>query len=194
MGKEPIMINIIKQRNWTEPELRDQGFDHYERRKQIIMVRQLPEEEAPKRIIGSSGENLIARAGDMICYDPSDQIRPTLDDYDHWPVKPEIFGKTYREWDPWEWHPSAPEEHLFELGCKPYYKVGEVWAKKLDKPTYIQSLEQPRPELAKQGRYLVIGAKGEPYTIDNRTFLQRYYQRGANAFWKRIQQLFGGRE
>src|SRR5574342_208748 len=141
------MVNVIKQRKWTEPELRAEGFDHYERRKEVVMVRQLPESEAPKRIITASGDKLIAHAGDMVCYEPGDQVRPTLDDYDHWPVEPKIFRQTYRVWDEWDWHPSVSENHLMQMGCKPYYKIAEVWAKKLDQSTYLQSLEHERPEL-----------------------------------------------
>ncbi len=135
------MLEVIKQREWTEPELRNEGFDQYERRKELIMARPLPKSEAPKGIITSSGQRLIALAGDMICYTPGDHIRPSLDAYDHWPVEPDIFKQTYRAWHEWDWQPTPAEQHLMDMGCKPYYKVAEVWAKKLDEAAYVQSLE-----------------------------------------------------
>jgi hypothetical protein len=184
------MVNVIKQREWTEPELRDQGFDQYARRKQLVMVRPLPRSESPKGIVTSSGERLIALSGDMICYIPGDHIRPTFDRYNHWPVEPAIFNQTYHPWDEWDWQPSPAEQYLKDLGCKPYYKIAQVWAKKLDQAVYVQSLEQNRPQLVKQGSYVVIGSQGEPYSMDSHTFIQRYYPHGMSAFWKRVQQLF----
>jgi hypothetical protein len=146
--------------------------------------------ESPKGIVTSSGERLIAIAGDMICYVPGDHIRPTLDAYDHWPVEPEIFDQTYRFWDEWDWQPSPAEQHLMDMGCKPYYKVAKVWAKQLDEAAYVQSLEQNEPQPVKPGNYVVIGPKGEPYSMDHRTFIQRYYQRGMTTLWKHLQNLF----
>lgn len=188
------MMKVIKQRDWTEEELHAQGFNQYERKKQLVMARPLRRSEAPKRIITSSGEELIAQAGAIICYNPGDQVRPTLNDYDHWPVEREIFRQTYKAWDESDWHPSPPEKHLMGLGCEPYYKVAAVWAKKLDKATYIQSLEHEKPELVSGGRYVVIGAKGEPYSVNNSSFTRRYYQRSRHSiavFWERILRLFG---
>lgn len=184
------MATVIKQRKWTEPELRAEGFDQYARKKHMVMARQLPATEAPKTIISSSGDKLIAQVGDMICYNPGDEIRRTLDDYDHWPVEYKIFQETYRAWDEWDWEPSASEQHLMDLGCLPYFKSAEVWAKKLDTPAYLQSLEQERPALVKPGQYVVIGAKGEPYSMGDNTFMRRYYRNTVSPLLKRLRQLF----
>lgn len=187
------MAQVIKQRDWTEAELEAQGFDQYERKKELIMARRLPASEAPKRIITSSGDRLVAYAGDMICFVPGGRPSTSLDDYDHWPVDPDIFKRTYQAWDEWDWQPSESEKRLMELGCKPYYKVADVWAKKLDTAAYIQSLEHEKPELVKAGRYVVIGAEGEPYSMDNGTFLRRYFRRSRThiaALWQRLLRLF----
>ncbi len=187
------MTQVIKQRDWTETELQAQGFDQYERKKELIMARRLPASEAPKRIITSSGATLVAHAGDMICYNPGDRAYPSLDDYDYWPVDPDIFKRTYQAWDEWDWQPSASQKRLMELGCKPYYKVADVWAKKLDKAAYVQSLEHEKPELVNAGRYVVIGAEGEPYSMDDKTFMRRYYRRSREriaAIWQHLLRLF----
>jgi hypothetical protein len=183
------MIEHISQRPWTETELLREGFEPYERKKELVMARQLSQFEAPKRIITSGGEELIAQAGYMVCYRPGDKVRIHLDSYNQWPVEPEIFADTYRAWDEPLWTPTPTEKHLMDLGCMPYYKATGVWAKKLEEPAYVQSLEQNEPELVEPGHYVAIGAHGEPYCMGDDTFAQRYTRRSNSAFssfWKRL--------
>jgi hypothetical protein len=61
-----------------------------------------------------------------------------------------------------------------EYGCKPYYKSGGVWAKKLEEDVYLQSLEHVKPIKIRTGQYVAIGAEGEPYSMGEMTFHQRY--------------------
>jgi hypothetical protein len=186
------MVVKISQRPWTETELLEQGFEPYERKKELVMARQLSEFEAPKRIVTSGGEELIAQAGYMICYRPGDTVRSSLETYQQWPVAPEIFAETYHAWDEPHWTATPAEKHLMELGCLPYYKSAGVWAKKLEEPVYVQSLEQKQPELVQTGRYIAIGAQGEPYSMGDDSFARRYYRRSTSAaasLWKRILHL-----
>jgi hypothetical protein len=191
------MVDKISQHPWSEAELLREGFEPYERKKELVMARQLSEFEAPKRIVTNGGEKLIAEAGYMICYRPGEIVRSGLDTYQQWPVEPEIFAETYRAWDEPLWTPTPAEKHLMELGCLPYYKAAGVWAKKLDEPVYVQSLEQNEPELVQTGRYVAIGAQGEPYSMSDESFARRYYRRSSTALsglWQRIWHLLGSDE
>jgi len=170
------MTEVIMQRSRSKRELRREGFVYYERRKELVMVRELPVEEAPKQIISSCDEPLVVDAGYMICYSPSDDLHPTLDSYDHWPVEPEIFEDTYSPWDgPVKNLPRAAKK-MMKLGCLPYYKSRGVWAKKTDAPCLIQSLESEKPFRVEAGWIVIIGADGEPYCMTEAEFTSRYQQ------------------
>ena len=170
-----MVMNVLKQRRWADDELRAEGFHHYDRKKTVVLARELRPGEAPKRI-KTAWDTLVAHAGFMICYDVSDGVRRgRLDAYTHWPVEPGIFLKTYRKWDGrTAWTPNAAEKHLLDLGCKPYYKHAGVWAKKLDKPQWIQSLESIEPILIPPGGWITIGVEGEPTSMTEYEFRQRY--------------------
>jgi hypothetical protein len=184
------MVGIIKQQSWTEEAFLADEFSLYEPQKRLTMARKLQAAEAPLQIVTPSGEKLTAHAGMMICYDPDNHVRATLDDYEHWPVEEDIFHMTYEVWNVWDWTPTAAEKRLMKLGCKPYYKIATVWAKKLYKSVYLQSREQKTPELVKAGRYVVIGVKGDPYSMSESAFNRRYRKRDLVPLWAYIQQLF----
>lgn len=167
-------MNVIRQQDWTEQELIRAGFEQYDRIKQVVMARRLPESEAPLMITTEWGEELVAKTGYAICYRAGEVIQPTLDDYYHWPVEPYIFDDTYRPWDQREWQPTHTEEHLMQLGCRPYYKLSNVWAKEVTHKLWMQSPEHREPVEVGPGRYLVIGARGEPYTMSIEEFNSRY--------------------
>jgi len=167
---------IIRQKQWTEDELRAKGYEYFERIKEVTMVRQLLPHEAPMRIETSWGDTLIAKAGYMICYKPGPVIRHSRDDYEHWPVAPSIFAETYKRWDEDDWKPSSAEKHLMMSGCEPYYKATGVWARKLDEDAYLQSIEHERPVKVRTGQYVAIGVDGEPYSMGDNTLHSRYTQ------------------
>lgn len=167
-------MNVIKQRNWTKQELALAGFEHYDRIKQVVMARRLSEAEAPLAIKTEWGEKLVAEAGYAICYRAGNVIQPSLNDFYHWPVEPYIFDDTYRPWDQRNWIPTPAEQHLITLGCRPYYKLAGVWAKKITHPIWMQSPEHKQPVEVGPGRYLVIGIQGEPYTMGKDEFFSRY--------------------
>lgn len=166
-------MKVIKKRKWTKEELIAHGFRYHARKKQLVMARVLPRAEAPKTIV-TAWDTLVAQAGHIICYDPGDMVWPALDDYYHWPVEPRIFKETYRPWDEPGWKPSPPEKRLMGLGCKPFYKVVGVWAKKLTEETFVQSLESPEPVRLPPGVWVSIGVEGEPYSMSERNFRSRY--------------------
>lgn len=108
-------------------------------------------------------------------YDPGDGIRQdSIDDYNHWPVRSDIFRRTYRVWDESNWQPNDAEHHLMAQGCLPYYKHSGVWAKRLTEPVWMQSLESVQPVEVPPGRWLVIGTEGEPYHEADARFRERY--------------------
>jgi hypothetical protein len=168
------VMDILKQKKWTDSALQKQGFEFYERKKTVVLARELQAEESPKRI-KTTWDTLVAHTGFMICYDASDNVvRGSLDAYNHWPVEPRIFVKTYRKWDTTLWRPNRAEKHLMELGCKPYFKHAGIWAKRLKQPQWIQSLESIEPILVPKDGWIAIGIEGEPMSMAEREFRSRY--------------------
>jgi hypothetical protein len=162
---------VLRQRNWSEAELKASRLRYYAPRKQLVMARVLNAAVDVQTTI----EILEARKGDVMVYDPGDgTARAKLENYEHWPVNRDLFRKTYKVWDDRHWHPTKAEAHLLALGCLPYYKYRGVWAMRLTQPVYIQSLESPEPVEVPPGRWLVIGAEGEPYHMNDAKFRERY--------------------
>lgn len=169
-------MDVIRQQNWTDKELSLAGFEQYDRIKQVVMVRRLSAAEAPLTIATEWGETLVATIGYAICYRAGEVKYKNLNDYYHWPVEPYVFDDTYRPWDQRNWSPTETEKHLLSLGCRPYYKLASVWAKKITHPLWMQSPEHNQPVEVGPGRYLIIGAHGEPYTMGQEEFYTRYIQ------------------
>ncbi len=164
---------VLRQRQWTEAELHASKLLYYAPRKQVVMVRVVETTMGVKKTL----EILTASKGDLMIYDPGDgQAKAALDDYEHWPVRSDLFRKTYKPWvNHREWKPNPAELQLMtEFGCLPYYKATGVWAIRLEEPRLIQSLESPKPVEVPPGRWLVIGTEGEPYHVNDRVFRQRY--------------------
>jgi len=166
------MSQVLKKKKWTDDDLRKAGFQHYPRRKEIVFVRTLSPQDAPLQIKTDWGDTLVAEAGYKICYRPDKVLRDNIDDYDHWPVAPEIFSATYQPFDSDAKTPIML--HMIAKGCQPFYKVAGVWAKMLDEDVYIQSMEHKKPILVEKERFLAIGVDGEPYHMGEMTFHERY--------------------
>lgn len=167
------MKAVIAQRPWTDAQLLADGFHYYNRRKTLIMAGRLPESHAPMRI-EYTYDHAYAEAGDVICFTPGTEKQDEILEYEHWSVKPEIFQKTYRVWNEPRWNPSESEEHLMAFGCRPYYKYMGIWARELQEPTYVKTLENEAPVLIPAGMWLAIGTDGEPWTIEPDDFTDRY--------------------
>jgi hypothetical protein len=135
-------------------------------------------------IIKTDWDTLVAGAGYMICFEAGSTLREKLYDYPHWPVEPGHFAALYLAWDQPDWFPTPTENHLMSLGCVPYYKAVGVWAKKLEQPLLVQSLESLEPVLVPADTWLCIGAAGaawgQPYSTTDAAFLERY-QLGSNS-------------
>ncbi|HEX2905522.1 MAG TPA: hypothetical protein VHO69_01580, partial [Phototrophicaceae bacterium] len=72
-----------------------------------------------------------AGEGDVICYTPGDQMLPSIEDYDHWPVRADLFRQNYRPWTEAGWRPNPVEIFLMTQGCRPFYKTVGIWAQRL---------------------------------------------------------------
>jgi hypothetical protein len=162
--------NVLRQRAWTDEQLQRAGFRHFPPVKRLTMARAMLQTEK----VAVSLEVLKARTGDMMCYTPGDILYKSLDDYDHWPVKTDIFKATYKAWDEPDWTPSPTERFLMQQGCKPYYKWKGIWALRLPINIYIQSLESEGPVIVPRGYWLAVGAQGEPYHMTDADIRQRY--------------------
>lgn len=169
------MVNApVQQREMTDDQRLAEGYHYYERKKQLVMVRRLLPSEAPM-VIEFPFETVTVDAGYVICYDPGDgQRKKRIYEYEHWPVRPDLFDATYKRWDVPRWIPNEAEKHLMMMGCRPHYKWAGVWAKQLHEPTYVQSVESDEPVLAPAGMWIALGAKNEPWYIEEDTFQGRY--------------------
>jgi DNA-binding transcriptional MerR regulator len=170
---EVTMTELIQQKAWSDKELTALEFAKYQRKKRLVMARNILETETPV-LIEWPTETLHLGTDYMLCYNPGHQPQRTLTDYDYWPVRGDIFDLTYRLWDATSWLPTPAERHLLQAGCKPYFKAEEVWAKKLTRPTYIQMIESPKPVLVPPEMWLLIGILGEPWYMDELAFCARY--------------------
>lgn len=168
------MSGFYQQRDWNDDELRAQGFEHYERRKRMMLARQLGTTEKPLQIRTDQGDILNVKVGYYLVYDAGEVVQASLHDYYQWPVDPHIFESTYRAWDEAMPPLTAAEQDLLNRGCQPYYKAAGVWAKSLEEDTYIQSMEHDAPVLIQQGRVIAIGSEGEPYHMSQESFVERY--------------------
>lgn len=162
--------HVLRQRRWTEAELRRVGFRYYEPQKRVVMARVIQEQQDIELTL----EVLTADAGDVICYYGGDEVHDDLDDYEHWPVQRDLFRRNYRPWTDPNWRPNAAERHLMLYGCRPFYKAIGVWALKLRRSIYVESLESQEPVLVPPGRWLCIGTDGEPYHMSDESFRERY--------------------
>ena len=168
---------ILRQRSWSEQELIHAGFSYYQRRRLVVLARELPPQEAPLKI-PFQNEILVATAGYMICFEAGERKRRSLYDYFHWPVAPDHFADICVEWTDPAWKPKRGQKHLMSLGCRPFVNVVGVWAKRLVHPETIQGVEHGGPVEAPSGAWLLLGAKGSalgaPYWVTDEGFRARY--------------------
>ncbi len=169
-----MALDILRQTRWLEKDLYKEGFRRYDRKKTVVLARELCVGESPMKI-QTAWDTLIAYAGYIICYDATDGVtHESLEEYAQWSVEPHIFQNSYRAWDNSFWTPNGAEQHLINMGCKPYYKFAGVWAKKLDEAQWIQTYESLEPILVPAGGWLTIGIEGEPTSMTEYEFLTRY--------------------
>jgi len=169
---------VLRQRDWTEDELRAAGFAYLQPRSDwLVLARELPAAEAPLTIV-TGWDTLVAEAGFMICFDAGDAPRAARYGHSLWPVHPNHFRDIYVPYDDPGWQPSAAQRHLLSLGCRPYRRRVGVWATKLTADRLVQSPESPQPVVVPRGSWLCLGAggatRGVPYSMDETALRQRY--------------------
>lgn len=101
----------------------------------------------------SSGDVLHGQPGDYGCFSP--------DDGSKWIVARKIFEQTYV---PAKLNPDQQtgiHARLLRSGFRPYRKHQITWAKKVNRPIRVHTLEGDVTALP--GDYLCIGPKGEPW-------------------------------
>ena len=166
----PRNTKVLRQRQWTDNQLFKAGFRYYAPIKRVVMARMVTNHVD----IDVTLEVLSANKGDIMLYTAGDVLHDKLDDYDHWPVRVDLFRQIYDRWNDMSWQPTVTEKFLMQNGCLPYYRQLGVWALRLPISIYVQSLESPEPVVVPSGRWLAIGAEGEPYNMSHDSFLERY--------------------
>ncbi|MEZ4671370.1 MAG: hypothetical protein R3E39_26000 [Anaerolineae bacterium] len=161
---------VLRQRPWSEDQLKRSGFFHYQPVKRMVMAKIVSDMTQ----VAVTLEVLTANSGDVMLYSLDNTPRATIEDYDHWPVKRHIFMQNYARWDAPDWHPNDIESKFLSEGCLPFYRKQGVWALKLPIGIYVQTLESPEPVVVPKGRWLLIGSEGEPYSQSDEDFYQRY--------------------
>ena len=100
-----------------------------------------------------SGDVLHGQPGDYACVSP--------DDGGKWIVARDIFEQTYAPIKLKPDQQTGIHARLLRSGFQPHGKHQITWAKKIEKPIRVPTLEGE--VMAHPGDYLCIGSKGEPW-------------------------------
>jgi hypothetical protein len=146
------------------------GFKYFEPIKRLVMARIITEATKVEMTL----EVLTAQSGDVVVYDPGEVVHEKLEEYEHWPVRGDLFRQTYKRWRHKGWHATPQEQFLLGHGCLPFYKDTGIWAMVLPINIYVQSLESSEPIIVPKGRWLAVGSQGEPYHMSDEDFRARY--------------------
>jgi len=138
------------------------GFLPY-RKKTITFAKQMP---ARFHVQLESGDVIHGQPGDYACVSPDDQGR--------WIVAQDIFQKIYTPADPRKVRARSLETRLRHDGFRPYRKPEITWARKIERPRVVHTLEGD--VIAEAGDYLCLGPKGEPWPQKPDRF-ERHYER-----------------
>src|SRR5438046_574259 len=103
---------VLRQRPWTEEQLKKAGFHYYPPIKRVVMAKMLDVDAN----IETTLEILNADKGDIMLYNPGDVLYNNLDDYDHWPVRVDLFRHTYARWNDMTWQPTPTQKFLMSQG------------------------------------------------------------------------------
>jgi hypothetical protein len=166
--------NVYVQQDWTEEALITDGFVSCRPIKRITMMRMLSPEKTLPDVVEDEEVIITPKTVYWMAYSVGSALAPTLDDYDPRLIEARTFAETYRYWDEPDWHPTAAEAHLGRLGCLPYYKTANVWAKQLTAETWVQSKGSAQPVLAPVGAWLCVNMHGEPRSETDDWFHAHY--------------------
>lgn len=127
-------------------QLQQQGFQPY-RKNETIFARQMNRRFTVRL---KEGGTLNGNPGDYVCYAPRDGSR--------WIVEQAIFESTYSNQP---LNDASSDSQLVRRGFVPYRKHAVTWARKLQDPQIVETLEGK--VLAQAGDYLCVGSKGETW-------------------------------
>ena len=146
-------------------------------KKTVVLARELRPGEAPKRI-KTAWDTLVAHVGFMICYDVSDgKKRASLDSYNHWPVDPASSSKPIANgMAALPGHPTTPKNICSIWAANPITNMQVSGQKSWSKPQWIQSPESIEPILIPPDGWITIGIEGEPTSMTETEFRQRYHR------------------
>ncbi len=180
----------------TVKERIDLGFRYYKPRHRILKwARMLSSEEIP-RWIEVWGDRLRVDAGYFLIYDPtstptreereivfSNQYAKFEKDFDHWPIEPNLFAKTYSLYAiDYPNYDELTERFVDAGGFVPVYKSAGIWAKPVTIKTAISGIEHGESAMqlsfteVPMGSILALGYDGEPYFMRNEKFVANYNQ------------------
>ena len=138
------------------------GFRPY-RKVTITFARKMP---AGFHVRLDNGDVIRGQPGDYVCVSPDDGGR--------WIVEHDIFQQIYTSADPHSIRAESTTKHLSDEGFRPYRKPQITWARILDQPRRIHTLEGD--VMAEAGDYLCLGPQGEQWPQKPERF-ERHYER-----------------
>ncbi len=138
------------------------GFLPY-RKKTLTYAKRMT---TPFNIRLSSGEVIHGKPGDYACVSPEDGGR--------WIVDHEIFEQTYKAVRQIPNGLDAVQKRLLQHGFRPFAKHQITWARKLNKPLIVHTLEGD--VTAMPGDYLCIGPTGDRWPQKAARFEAHYEQ------------------
>jgi hypothetical protein len=141
-------------------ELRRQGFLPY-RKQGFTYAKRM---HIPFQVRLKNGDVIFGAPGDFVCTDH--------DTTERWIVAADIFDETYRR-VPKNDAPAKARNRLLEhYHFHLYRKASITWAKMIDQPMIVNTLEGPVS--AEAGAYLCVGAKGEQWPQLRARFEENY--------------------
>ena len=120
-----------------------------------------------------SSFEVLLDSGDVIQGQPEDYFCVSPDDGGHWIVAHDIFQQTYTPADRRSIQADSAAMRLFDEGFRPYRQPQITWAKPLDRPRRIHTLEGD--VMAEVGDYLCLGPQGEQWPQKPERF-ERHYE------------------
>ena len=154
------MSVLSKEGRVDETQLRQDGFLSYRKRGYTYAKRML----IPFQVRLKNGDIIYGAQGDYVCTDQ--------DTTERWIVASDIFVQTYKRIIkakvPLDKRNRLLERYHFHV----YSKFAVTWARKLDQPMMVNTLEGPVS--AQKGEYLCVGAKGEQWPQLRERFEENY--------------------
>jgi hypothetical protein len=143
-----------------EAQLRREGFLPYRKRGYTYAKRM----DVPFQVRLKNGDTIFGAKDDYVCTDQETTER--------WIVASDIFEQTYRRVQKTKVGHSERNRLLERYHFHLYRKFAVTWAKQIEKPMMIHTLEGPVH--AQKGEYLCVGAQGEQWPQMKDRFEENY--------------------